>query len=222
MRRNKRQSEEGQAQRTSLVTPGHSRPDGAPKLQASSNHPCLLSDDATASSCDVAISAAADAFNQQDAFCQEYGRAADRGSRFAADECDDLLHQLSNVLTSVIMNAQMLEWKLPAYSHLKRPLHELERNAQRGGELVKQLRQRVGEGKSDQARIGNADSQVMVSTVVAMQEPGGRAVEADSRLTGIASGPAPGFFVNRLRHLTTDCDPCTSSFFPKRDDGSGR
>ncbi len=221
MPRHKRQGVEGQAQRTSRVTPRHSRPDGVPKSQASSNHPCLP-DGCLAGSCGPAISAAADAFNQQDTSCQEYDRAANLGSRFSADECDDLLHQLSNVLTSVIMSAQMLEWKLPAYSHLKRPLRELERNAQRGGELVKQFLRRVGEGPSDPACISIAGSQVMVPTVVAMQESGGGAVEADTRLTGIASGPAPGFFVHRLRHLTTECDPCTSSFFPKRDDGSGR
>jgi hypothetical protein len=33
----------------------------------------------------------------------------------------------------------VLEWKLPSYSRLKRNLHEIERNAQRGGELVKRL-----------------------------------------------------------------------------------
>lgn len=54
-------------------------------------------------------------------------------------KCTDLLHDLNNVLFSILLNAQVLEWKLPSYSRLKRNLHEIERNAQRGGELVKRL-----------------------------------------------------------------------------------
>jgi hypothetical protein len=50
-----------------------------------------------------------------------------------------LLHDLNNVLVSTLLNAQVMEWKLPSYSRLKRNLHEIERNAQRGGELVKRL-----------------------------------------------------------------------------------
>src|SRR5271165_158772 len=52
-------------------------------------------------------------------------------------ECAELLHGLNNVLVGMLLNAQVLEWKLPSYSRLKRNLHEIERNAQRGGELVK-------------------------------------------------------------------------------------
>src|SRR5664279_6436495 len=55
------------------------------------------------------------------------------------DECAEILHGLNNVLASMLLNAQVLEWKLPTYSRSRRYLHEIERNAQRGGELVKQL-----------------------------------------------------------------------------------
>lgn len=61
-------------------------------------------------------------------------------------DCEELIHQLSNVITPILMHAQMLEWKLPPYSHLKRPVRELERNARRGSELVKALMRRAGDG----------------------------------------------------------------------------
>ncbi|MGA8874858.1 MAG: hypothetical protein WCC25_24135 [Candidatus Korobacteraceae bacterium] len=56
------------------------------------------------------------------------------------------MHQLSNVITPILMHAQMLEWKLPPYSHLKRSVRELERNARRGSELLKALMRRAGDG----------------------------------------------------------------------------
>jgi hypothetical protein len=60
-------------------------------------------------------------------------------------ECAELLHELSNVMTSVLTNAQVLGWKLPPYSHLKRPVREMERGAQRSGELLRRLMQRCTE-----------------------------------------------------------------------------
>src|SRR5664279_5533149 len=57
----------------------------------------------------------------------------------ASDECGAILHGLNNVLAAMLLNAQVLEWKLPSYSRSRRYLHEIERNAQRGGELVKRL-----------------------------------------------------------------------------------
>ncbi len=60
-------------------------------------------------------------------------------SHFPCNGCADVLHELSNVMTGVLTNAQVLGWKLPPYSHLKRSVREVERNAQRGGELLKRL-----------------------------------------------------------------------------------
>lgn len=60
-------------------------------------------------------------------------------SKGACNDCAEILHGLNNVLASVLLNAQVMEWKLPSYSRSKRYLHEIERNAQRGGELVKCL-----------------------------------------------------------------------------------
>ena len=57
-----------------------------------------------------------------------------------------MLHGLNNALASVLLNAQVMAWKLPSYSRSKRYLHEIERNAQRGGELVKRLLERSHDG----------------------------------------------------------------------------
>jgi hypothetical protein len=69
-------------------------------------------------------------------------------SYFGCSDCEEVLHQLSNVMTGVLTNAQMLGWKLPPYSHLKRPVREMERNAQRCGELLKRLVNRCAEKAS--------------------------------------------------------------------------
>lgn len=69
-----------------------------------------------------------------------------RPLRLQCRDCEELLHQLANVITPILMHAQMLEWKLPPYSHLKRSVRELERNARRGSELLKSLMRRAGDG----------------------------------------------------------------------------
>jgi hypothetical protein len=63
-------------------------------------------------------------------------------SPFYCGGCSDVLHELSNVMTGVLTNAQVLSWKLPPYSHLKRAVRELERGAQRSAALMKRLRER--------------------------------------------------------------------------------
>ena len=52
-----------------------------------------------------------------------------------------LLHELNNVLVAILLNAQVVEWKLPSYSRLKRNVHEIERGAQRGAVIVSRLRE---------------------------------------------------------------------------------
>lgn len=69
-------------------------------------------------------------------------------SNFACGSCAEVLHELANVMTAVLTNTQVLSWKLPPYSHLKRSVHEVERNAQRGGELLKRLVSRCAEKAS--------------------------------------------------------------------------
>lgn len=66
--------------------------------------------------------------------------------RLQCCDCEELVHQLANVITPILIHAQMLEWKLPPYSHLKRPVRELERNARRAGELLKAMTRRAADG----------------------------------------------------------------------------
>lgn len=60
------------------------------------------------------------------------------------EELSDIVHGLNNALVSILLNAQVIEWRLPSYSRLKRNIHEVERSAQRGAALVKRLRYRPG------------------------------------------------------------------------------
>jgi hypothetical protein len=55
------------------------------------------------------------------------------------ETCIAVLHDLNNTFAAVLMNAQVMECKLPSYSRSKRYIHEIERGAQRGGALVKRL-----------------------------------------------------------------------------------
>lgn len=69
-------------------------------------------------------------------------------------ECGRLLHDLNNALVAILLNAQVIEWKLPSYSRIKRNVHEVERSAQRGGVLVRRLLTMVSEGTEiDEARV---------------------------------------------------------------------
>ena len=58
----------------------------------------------------------------------------------AGQDLPKILHGLNNSLVSILLNAQIIEWKLPSYSRLKRNVHEIERSAQRAAVLVKRLR----------------------------------------------------------------------------------
>ncbi len=75
---------------------------------------------------------------------EERVEAMARSSELRCSDCASLLHTLSNTMTSILMNAQVLAWKLPPYSHLKRPVREVERNAQRSSELLKRLMRQAG------------------------------------------------------------------------------
>lgn len=148
------------------------------------------------------------------------GRDAEtpRSSQLRCSNCANLVHELSNTMTAVLMNAQLLEWRLPPYSRLKRPVLEVERNAQRGGELLKRLSRQL-EGTyqpRSAAELGWSDE---VLTAVTAQEPTAAATANWQQRFSTAAAP-----VSSTEHaeLTLDCDPCTSSFFPKGDDGNER
>ena len=133
-------------------------------------------------------------------------------------ECAELLHGLNNVLVGMLLNAQVLEWKLPSYSRLKRNLHEIERNAQRGGELVKRLLKRFELPHSEQLIGGHngGEATAIDPAVIASAN-----VEPDSEAEEIElPGPAaPSRLKIGKRCLTHLCDARTSAVFPKRDNG---
>ncbi len=74
---------------------------------------------------------------------QGRGLEALRPWRLQCRDCEELLHELSNLITGVLTSAKLLAWKLPPYSHLKRSVRELERNALRGSELLNRLTRRL-------------------------------------------------------------------------------
>ena len=126
-----------------------------------------------------------------------------RPLRLQCCDCEELLHELSNVITGVLMNAQVLEWKLPPYSHLKRSVREVERNAQRGGELLKRLMRRLARVEAKSGSAGAGDEEIEAAPTCVPGDVPRKAAAAGLDLTG-------------------DCDPRTSGVFPKRDDGSKR
>ena len=38
----------------------------------------------------------------------------------SSDECTEVLHTLNNMLASILLNAQVVEWKVASYSRIKR------------------------------------------------------------------------------------------------------
>ncbi len=72
-------------------------------------------------------------------------------SPLAAESCIELLHGLNNAFAAVLMNAQVLDSKLPSYSRSKRYIHEIERSAQRGAALLKRLLDRLPADESGAA-----------------------------------------------------------------------
>ena len=141
-----------------------------------------------------------------------------RSSRPFSGDCADLVHELANTTTAVLMNAQVLGWKLPPYSRLKRPVREIERNAQRGSELMKCLLRRLGTNGTDQAdedRRYLQDGGLRFIDTVTAQEPGVDSRSAANLPPRTSSHPAPGFSSAAEVELTARCDGCTS-MFPKK------
>ncbi len=64
-------------------------------------------------------------------------------SPLATGSCTELLRELHNAFAAVLLNAQVLDGKLPSYSRSKRYIHEIERSAQRGGALLKRFLERL-------------------------------------------------------------------------------
>ncbi len=134
-------------------------------------------------------------------------------SQLPLEGCADLLHELSNLITGVLLNAQMLEWKLPPYSHLKRPVREVARNAQRGSELMKRLQRRCADA-GQRAQASGESQAAGAGHGTKLSWPGtGPASTADDGVEGALP--------QQVFDLTRSCDPRTGDVFPKRDDGCG-
>ena len=152
--------------------------------------------------------------------CDSEGRAKESArpspSRSSSDAAG-LLHQLSNAVTAVLLNAQLLEWKLPPYSHLKRAVREIARNAQLAAELLRRLTARwsVAEPPPVSAHLPTATVQEAGANPTCSPLADQDAAAAIVAVPGANCTPAN---VN----LTNQCDPCTSSNFPKRDDSNQR
>lgn len=112
-------------------------------------------------------------------------------------ESAELLHELNNVFVSMLLNAQVMEWKLPSYSRLKRNLHEVQRNAQRGGELTKRLLDRLETMSRRDAGAGvrgtGTSDSVVAECAVADQEPGSAIRCEDDPANESPRCPAPDF-----------------------------
>ncbi len=143
--------------------------------------------------------------------CEECDQGNQRSSRAFSRDCAELVHDLANTTTAVLVNVQVLGWKLPAPSRLKRPLREIERNAQRGGELMKRLLIQLSTDLPDPA----SSQQRSRSHTVTAQEPEACSGSAANLPLPTKPHPAPVFSSDREGELTAPCDGCTSTF-PKK------
>ena len=129
------------------------------------------------------------------------------------------LHELANSITAVLINAQVLEWRLPPYSRLKRPVREIERHAQRSGALLKRLLRQFErqEKQTSQKSCGQVPSLHGTMAAVTAQGPEVTA-EGPEKLPALVRSPsAPGSWFSPEKELTSVCDLCTSAFFPKEE-----
>ncbi len=132
--------------------------------------------------------------------------------------CTDTLHELANSLTAVLINIQILEWKLPLYSRLKRPAREIELHARRSEALFKRLLREFEihlKKESKQEFVAQAPFLRGTNAAVTAQGP---AHEGAAKLPPqMESKPALGPDFSPKTKLTSVCDPCTSAFFPKEE-----
>lgn len=150
-----------------------------------------------------------------------YASGAACPSQLRSSGGDDLLHKLSNLITGILLNAQMLEWKLPSYSHLKRSVREVERNAQRSAEILKHLIRHCSDAEA-------LSSELALTPADESRDPAGSSPNGGVPVA-CACHPGEALQVatkqdhdNSQDDLTLACDGCTSSVVPKRDDGKER
>jgi len=136
----------------------------------------------------------------------------------AGCRCAETMHELASSITAVLINAQVLEWKLPPCSRLKRPVREISLHAQRSGALLKRLLRALEIHVPEEARQefrGHVPySHVATAAVTAQGPTDGGPVKLPAQ---IRPPTAPGLNFSPETELTSICDPCTSTFFPKEE-----
>lgn len=148
---------------------------------------------------------------------EECDPRAPRSLHAGCSGCADTMHELANAMTAVLINAQVLEWKLPPYSRMKRPVREIERQAQRGGALLKRLLRHFEPDPAEEAGGNELCGQVGTMATVTAQGPEATAEEPVKLPPLKPSSSAPGSCLPPEAELTSLCDPCTSAFFPKEE-----
>jgi hypothetical protein len=119
-------------------------------------------------------------------------------SRLTSARCGDLLQELNRALGSIVMNAQVMQWKLPAYSHSKRYVREMERSAQRGASLVSQLvRCLEGTGQGEDELCGEAPHLAGADVAVTAQEPNPGGANLANQPRTLLAHAAPAFSRSR-------------------------
>ncbi len=119
--------------------------------------------------------------------------------------CMEALHDLNNVFAAVLMNAQVLDGKLPSYSRSKRYIHEIERSAQRGGALIKRLLVRLAADAGENFVGGGPElarvPPVVGSMVVASQGPTAAGEDGIAIASSLSAHAAPVFgATGRIAH----------------------
>ena len=150
----------------------------------------------------------------------EEGEAGAPRSSRAGPVSADTLHELANAVTAVLINAQVLEWKLPPYSRLKRPVREIERHAQRGSALLKRLLHKfeaTQEAGLDLCPTVPSSHGPLLEDMAAVTGPEANAVRLANLPPLAPLPPAPASSFPPRGALTSLCDRCTSAYFPKEE-----
>ena len=123
-------------------------------------------------------------------------------------------------MTAVLINAQVLEWKLPPYSRVKRAVREIERHAQRSAALLQRLLRLFEINLPEDTRQESCGQVACLhGTMAAVTTPGLGTTDAGPvKLPPPMLPPsAPDPRASPETVLTSICDRCTSILFPKEE-----
>jgi hypothetical protein len=152
---------------------------------------------------------------------EERNATVPRSSHVGCSGCTNIVHELANAMTAVLINVQVRGWKLPPYSRMKRPVRKIERHAQRGGALLKHLLRRFKPGSAEQEASDDLCGQVpgLCGNMTTVSAQGLEApAEGPVKLPPLKPPPsAPVSCFPPKEELTSLCDPCTSASFPKEE-----